>query len=98
MRNYYTTYAMHCLRIYLRIPRENLTSDAHRKNWDAAEVVYLSLNDFQKSVIKYCFERSSKSPEQLAHDFAESKKISYESVQKVIATVCKLLAKERGLI
>jgi len=97
--NFYRTYADHMWRFYIRYMDGNIPniSDPDRANWTACHSVYSRIRPEWQTVVSIyyrCPELNSQSIE----DYCSQRSMPMATVWKIIRSVQRMAAEERGLI
>ena len=99
---YYTQYAAHAIRLYVKSLEEAVTefpSEAEAVNWDCAEKTFAKLSPKERDVMKIVYRQDGPLPMQdRVNTAAKETGFSPESVWTVCDRAMKLFAGIRGLI
>lgn len=97
MKLFYTEYVNHCIRTFLRYEYKDLKTDIDRKNWNCVDQVLKRYSDTDFDIILEVF-REGYDIKNIVQTAADSRHMSNAMIWKVIHSVEKEIAKERGLL
>ena len=97
MRTFYSDYANHCLRFYVRHANPKFKSEADKLNWKTSESVFNSYSDEDKETIKKLYTGDEGIPEKVTL-IATEKGVRPDVVWRFINDLERKVAKHRGLI
>lgn len=109
MKRYWFTYVEHILRMYANHSREELTTQAEIRNFDAAEAVFFREKSNVGDMILYVYGQDEKQMEQYRHDwesYRNTRMREWGKVHGIPLGVCWAMhriyitevARERGLL
>lgn len=92
MKTYYTDYVNHMLRHFIRAKKP-----CANQNYMAVNRVFRKLEIEDKEIIRAVYSRNDTFGDNV-YEVAKARGVNQEEVYRMIATVSKRIAKERGLL
>lgn len=98
-KSYYSDYAKHCLRFYVRHPNPRFHSMCDRRDWESAEGALHALSAEDRDFLMEVYRAKGGKFEDRAKEIAE--RMDYRPKNRIWKTISRIerdVAKRRGLI
>lgn len=97
MRAYYSEFAGHCIRFYVRYPQPRFKTEADKKNWLACDNALKSFSDSDRALLLTLYRENDTMPDNV-YQLAKRNDMKQESLWKLVEDLERKVAKRRGLL
>lgn len=98
MRSFYSDYAQHCIKFYMKYPDMTVfKTDADKQNWKACRDVISKLNESEQFAMRSLYQNGDTLADNI-YQFCKNQNIPQDSVWDLVRKVEYKIAKRRGLI
>jgi hypothetical protein len=97
MKTFYSEFARHCIRFYVRHPNPQFRNDTEKLNWCAGENAIGEFSEWEQEVLRAIFLEGDTLADNI-YQFSESGGISQDRIWRLVNNLERKIANIRGLI
>ena len=99
MKTYYSDYANHCLRHYVRNrEKQDWGTEAANQNWEITDKVYQGLTLIEKEAVNHLYASGEEKLTTSINRYAAESGLSVNWLYALVTKISKAIAQQKGLI